>query len=359
METLTSSDGRTRTLHRLRPLLGEDGQLLFSMPGHGLVDFEVEARGEKLTLRCPLRCDGPAVARLRALAARDRGLGGRFFSEWRLLEGELVLFDALGWPVEVDVMVRPTPVGMPLADFVASAVVRGDTDAIRAAMQSFGELAVWARRMDRGVAPTKIVASPEGALSVIAFSADDWSERIFEMLQRAAEAPQNAGYDFGEGEGVRLVRDDGGGWRYVDGSGCAVVEGVWSHAAPFRAGRAEVETATGRGLIDTRGRELLAPVYEELVWDDRWGVVVAMRDGEWRLFDRDGRVLTADACDWIGECFEGLMLAVRDGRCGFLDVCGREAIPFMYDSASSFSEGCSVATLGPETFLVDRRGVRI
>jgi hypothetical protein len=81
-----------------------------------------------------------------------------------------------------------------------------------------------------------------------------------------------------------------------------------------------------------------------------------MTEGRWSLADRDGQVLTAETYDWIGECSEGLVLAVRAGLCGFLDTAGHEVIPCIYDDASSFSEGCALVSLAGESCFVDARG---
>ncbi len=363
IEAMTSPDGRFRTLERLHPARDEAGAPLLSMPGHGLVDFEVMTGGVRHTLRCPLRYDGATAARLRAIAEKDKDLGGRFFTEWRVAESEIVLFDEDGAAFEVDVLVRPTPEGEPLADFLARASMRGDNAAVGVVSESFGELVRWAETVGTGgIAMRNLLVAPDGALSVKAFSATDETRRILEMLSsgiggadpRGQGGTEASGYDL-DGEGnVRCVRD-GGGWMYVDRTGRAVIDAVWTAALPFRGGRAEVETRAGRGLIDIRGREVLSTIYEEVVWDDYWGLATVMTEGRWSLADRDGNMLS-EGYDWLGECSEGLVLAVRDGRCGFLDTAGREAIPCIYDDASSFSEGCALVSLGGESYFIDARG---
>ncbi len=367
VEALTSPDGRFRTLERLYPVKDESGAPLLSMPGHGLVDLEVMIEGVRHTMRCPLRCDGDAAAGLRGHVEKDRGLGGRFFTEWRVAEAEIVLFGEDGAAFEVDVLVRPTPVGEPLADFLARVSMREEREAVSRVSDNFGELARWAESVGTGgIAMHRVGVAPDGALSVKAFSATDETRRILEILGRGigSTALQGEGgteaseYDF-DGEGnVRCVRD-GGGWMYVDRMGRAVIDAVWTAATPFRGGRAEVETRAGKGLIDIRGREVLSAIYEEVMWDDYWDIATVMTEGRWSLADRDGRVLTAESYDWLGECSEGLVLAVRGGRCGFLDTAGREAIPCIYDDASSFSEGCALVSLGGESFFIDPRGRRI
>ncbi len=63
--------------------------------------------------------------------------------------------------------------------------------------------------------------------------------------------------------------------------------------------------------------------------------------------------------DWLGECAEGLVLAQKGDRCGFLDVAGRVVIPFVYDDAGSFHQGTAPVSVGGESFYIDPQGGRI
>jgi hypothetical protein len=374
LEALSSPDGRMHTLDRLRHAGGGSGEAVFSMPGHGLVDFEVIAGESRNTLRCPLRRDASAAEELRVLAAKDHGLGSRYFTEWRVLEREIVLFDDNGDAFEVDVLVRSAPDGEAMVDFLDRAVACGDVMAVDALARETEKLLRWAGNLDRGIALGKLLVAPDGTPRVKAFSASDETDRIHRVLgaarraARAAKALQaaraahvkdaNHADEHEATDGIRLVRD-GGGWMYVDRAGRAVIDDVWLTAEPFRGSRAQVETREGHGLIDMNGRRVLEPVYEEVVWDDYWGLVTTMAEGRWLLADSDGTVLTAEPYDWLGECSEGMVLAQKGDKCGFLDVCGREAVPCIYDDASSFSDGCALVTLDGEEFFIDPRGRKI
>jgi hypothetical protein len=101
------------------------------------------------------------------------------------------------------------------------------------------------------------------------------------------------------------------------------------------------------------------PIYEELGRDDERGVVTVESEGRWSLLDRSGVPLTSHYYEWIGECSEGLFLAQKGGRCGFLDTRGREAIPFIYDDATSFADGCAYVTRNGENYFIDGDGNRL
>jgi hypothetical protein len=273
-----------------------------------------------------------------------------------------------------------------LADFVEKALLRGDMDAVEAVLRGFDELAEWARNAGRsGITLRRLIVAPDGGknsvhLILTAFSANDQTELIRETLRAAAAGepayglraetspaekthrvaaghPAKDHEPASEGD-IKCVRD-GGGWMYVDRRGHHVIDRVWTAAAPFREGRAEVETLSGRGLIDTLGRTVIEPVYEEVTWDEYWNLVAVMSEGRWSLLDRDGILLTDEVYDWLGECSEGLVLASRDGKCGFLDVEGRLAIPLAYDDASSFCEGLALVSADGHSFFIDSTGARV
>ena len=298
IEALCSPDGRTRSLRRLAPVYDEVGRPVLAMPGHGLVDFEVTVDGVRHTLRCPLTRGETAARRLRALAGRDRGLGGRFFTEWKMLESEIVLFDEAGEALEVDILVRPTPAGESLADFLDRAAAGEETEPVEAARRSFEELVRWADRVGRsGIALHRLTVDPDGAVFLTGFSATDERERIAEMVRSAA--PQK-------------------------------------------------ETAPEP-----------PPGYEEWIWNESLSLATTMAEGRWGVADATGLLLTTEPYEWLGEWSEGLLLAQKGGKCGFIDTTGHQTIPFIYDDASSFSEGCALVTLNGEKFFIDPRGSRI
>jgi hypothetical protein len=287
LEAVLSPDGRFASLGRLRPVRDAGGGPMLAMPGHGLVDFEIEASGALRTLRCPLVWNSAVAGALRALARRDGDPDGRFFTPWELLEREVVLFAGDGSPLIVDLLVRDAPAGIPLRRYLDDALARGDTRALADAARRFDELALWSRRTGRGgVALRRVIVREGGEVALTGFSAADETERI-------------------------------------------------------------------RRMIDAYTR------YEEYVWDGDRGVATLNTEGCWSLAAADGRPLTTERYDWIGECSEGLFLAQRDGKCGYLDPEGREVIPCVWDDAASFSEGRALVCSGGERFFIDHRGERI
>lgn len=438
IEALDNPEGRFRTLGRVYPVVDYDGRPLFSVPGHGLADFEIMAGGVRTIIRCPLRAGAEAESKLRAFAEKDRGLDSRFFTVWELREKEIVLFDASGRPVEQDVLVRPAAEGMVTEKFLRQAAAEGDTSIIMSALAELAELAEWSRNVRREISVRKLLFTPRGRVNVTGFSATGeldaaalaffftaampakFADAGLPLLTHAATEPlterlcveaaaagfpeprqilagdvagplrrlalygperiaalgkclervvmqddpesvseQSQGYERDGDVGSVCVKDVGG-WDYaaVNGGSETVGTALLS-AVVFREGRAEVETPDGKGLIDREGRYILEPIYEEVAWDDYWGLAAVMSEGRWSLLDRQGTLLSENHYDWLGECSEGFVLAQKDGRCGFLDAQGRETIPFVYDDATSFREGVSFVMRGGESFFIDAKGVRM
>ncbi len=310
LEALASPNGRWRTLRRVRPVADPSGGPLFVLPGNRVVDLEVTADGTRQTLRCPLRWDDDSPGRLSSFVRMQRGLEGRFFTEWRVLRSEVVVFDDEGRPYEVDILARPAATGEPLVDFLEKAAAAGDTDAMDAAGRSFDDLVSWARRVDRGgIALRRLVASPSGEVALTAFSATDYADSVRHYMHSLRHRPR------------QIPKND------VD--------------EPPRP-------------VPEHYRD-----YEEYTWDDYWEIATAMNEGCWSLVDADGRQLTTEPYDWLGECSEGLILAQKGSKCGFIDLAGRQAVPFVYDDANSFFEGCALVSREGESYLIDPRGERI
>ncbi len=149
---------------------------------------------------------------------------------------------------------------------------------------------------------------------------------------------------------------DNEGWKYVDHTGRQLIETTFRYAEPFREGRAEVETDEGKGLIDSQGRYIMPPQYEEMCWDDYYGVTVAMRYGRWTLHDRHGEPLVRQHFDYLGICSEGLIAACRGGKWGYINTAGQITVPLRYDDAASFCGGRAQVSLNGDTFTIDMSG---
>lgn len=144
-------------------------------------------------------------------------------------------------------------------------------------------------------------------------------------------------------EGLRVVvRGDFFG--YADAAGHLVIEPQYVWAGDFGEGRAAVavaapgdEQGTLMGLIDREGRQVIAPIYDDLSWDGSRFAYVE-RDGRYGCLDRMGHTIVPLQYDWMGEFDYGYALIRRSDGWGYVSEQGEEVTPgAMYADARSVS----------------------
>lgn len=150
-----------------------------------------------------------------------------------------------------------------------------------------------------------------------------------------------------------------GMWGFADTELHPLTEPIFLSAGDFCEGRAAVETPEGCGLIDRSGAYVMEPRFEALEWYGEWNAVAACLDGEWNLYDRCGRRLTACGYDWMAAPEEGTVLVRRGGRFGFIDTAGHPLTTLRYDEAFSFRDGRALVRTDGDCYVIDRNGKRI
>ena len=94
------------------------------------------------------------------------------------------------------------------------------------------------------------------------------------------------------------------GYGYKDESGAVVIEAQYSYAEIFTEGRAVVRNAEHRaGVIDRRGREIVALCYDEAIFDVEGATIWVSLDGRWSEFDYNG-IATGEWRDSAPLCAE-------------------------------------------------------
>lgn len=154
-----------------------------------------------------------------------------------------------------------------------------------------------------------------------------------------------------------LIREDDF-WGYADSDGYYVIQPCFEDAGDFYEGRAAVRVRSGWGLIDRTAGFIMLPQYELLEWYGKWNVVAACIDGGWELYDRCGKQLTSGRYDWIGECSEGVMVAYRGDRYGYLRCDGSPLTDLKFDEAFAFSNGNGSVYLDGKLYHIGHNGLR-
>lgn len=152
---------------------------------------------------------------------------------------------------------------------------------------------------------------------------------------------------------VRYRRGIKWGYAYSTGERIMVNREIIA-AYDFEEGRAVIRTPGGYGLINTSGRLIMNDVWEDMCWYSDENVVVAADNmGRWHIYDRMGRQLSTVACDWMGDASEGIIVAKRNGKFGYLTTDGAKRTDFIYEEAYSFSDGLARVKLGGRYYHID------
>lgn len=125
-------------------------------------------------------------------------------------------------------------------------------------------------------------------------------------------------------------------------------------AEDFYEGRAVVRTASGYGLIDTQGRWIMSPIWEDMIWHGAENIVTAMRNGIWHIYDRMGNQASVDGCDAMGSASEGYLVGRRGDKYGYYDTAtGQKCVDFIYDEAAPFRNGLAAVTHSGNSYHID------
>lgn len=207
----------------------------------------------------------------------------------------------------------------------------------------------------------KILASPMGPLlpvgddgRILYLRPDGEGSVAFEFLCPDKEHQKKAralGF-FGNHAAVVVCGD-----RYgvVDESGAFVVNPEYEDIDNFSNGHALVRHKGRKGVIDESGR-FIVPLQKDLdVWGARDDQIGFSRGRENGFFDHDGKVVRAfrvDA-DWFGSFREGLAVAHRGRKDGYVDESGAWVIAPRFYSAEPFHGPLAVVRQPVATDLVE------
>ena len=171
------------------------------------------------------------------------------------------------------------------------------------------------------------------------------------------------------GEGMIQVGVYGSDWDYkcglIDTSGKEILAPKYDYIYPFENGVAVVSVYDEEelcGLIDTTGKEIVAPKYGFIGFSEGLAVVrVGDYDtGKWGVIDATGKEIAAPQYDRVWD-FKGGAAPVRvgdwdTGKYGFIDTTGKEIVALTYDNIGWFSDGLAGVMVGEKWGFIDKTG---
>lgn len=112
------------------------------------------------------------------------------------------------------------------------------------------------------------------------------------------------------------------------------------------------------GLLATSGKELTPPVYEEIK-PFYEGMAVMIKNNMMGALNMEGKEVAAARYSKSGvEKFtEGMCRVNWNGKWGFIDKTGKEAVPLVYDRVNEFTkQGTATVTLNNKEGVIDKTG---
>ena len=146
------------------------------------------------------------------------------------------------------------------------------------------------------------------------------------------------------------------GWGYVDKKGREKIAPVYEEAKGFSDGLAAVFNGTAWGYINKKGEQVIDFLYEEAdAFSD--GLARVCVDGLYGFIDKSGAVVINPQFTSAYPRFEdGLCLVQLGSRYGFIDKAGEYVINPQFDDALPFSEGLAAVRLEDKIGYIDQKG---
>lgn len=138
-------------------------------------------------------------------------------------------------------------------------------------------------------------------------------------------------------EGLAVVKKFGK-YGYIDTKGDLVIPMMYEEAESFSEGLAAVKKDGHYGFIDKKGKTII-PFEYTMAFQFSEGLA-AVRQQYYGYINRHGNVIVPFEYVFPDEFKkEGLARVRKDGKCGYIDKNGTEAIPCRYDFGWGFSNG--------------------
>lgn len=154
-----------------------------------------------------------------------------------------------------------------------------------------------------------------------------------------------------------------GTWAYVDTKGEVVIAGPFDEAYPFKEGLAVVRKNGEIFVINNLGSIAFSNPYVTGSFSE--GLILAHRGGKWGFIDQSGKVGISFRFSAANQFHEGLASVVVKGKIGYIDKFGNWIIKPSFDTMEhaadwvrlpNFSEGLGVYRHAERYGYIDKKG---
>ena len=126
----------------------------------------------------------------------------------------------------------------------------------------------------------------------------------------------------------------------------------------FHDGLAKIQQYRKRGFINTAGKIIIHPDYDDAMPFSQ-GLAPVMTQKKWGYINKKGVMVIHQKYDYAGDFSDSLARVSIKGKYGFINLDGKTAIDLQYDGANDFKNGLCQATQGHHGCLIDKEGVAI
>ncbi|NML24103.1 WG repeat-containing protein [Pseudoflavitalea sp. G-6-1-2] len=95
----------------------------------------------------------------------------------------------------------------------------------------------------------------------------------------------------------------------------------------------------GIGLISRKGDVIVPPIYKSIEIGFSYGVCQVGKDDKYGLVDTSGKEIVAPIYDYIGQVEDSMMLVKNSEKYGLINLKGEILIPIQYNALRSAGEG--------------------
>jgi hypothetical protein len=145
IESVMNPNGRFKTLDKIYPIVGCNGEALFNVSPEG-VDFFAIYHNDMCILKCIL--NERSKKRCHRISMFLRHIDSDYIAPALYLEREMAVFDRYGRSDYVDVILQKSPIGISLQEFIDKRTLNKDLNAIVNVIAGLGGMAKWMDELD-------------------------------------------------------------------------------------------------------------------------------------------------------------------------------------------------------------------
>lgn len=146
----------------------------------------------------------------------------------------------------------------------------------------------------------------------------------------------------------------------------------YNNIAPLSNNKAIVEQCGTYkyGIIDSKGEEIIPCIYDSIHADISPDFLIVSKNGQYGVIDWGNNILIPYRGDFMYETMyfedgntyhryysEGYFWIINDGKCGTINLKGKQIIPCIYDEViNDFEDGIATVKKGEDYLYIDYYG---